>query len=72
MLVLFFYLFSFQQPTDSLDIDYRTLIDIELHSARNNHRGTFNLDEKDLYIYNIGTGILHKKNNAGTTTIDTC
>jgi hypothetical protein len=71
MLVLFFFLFLFQQPADSLDIDYRTLIDLEIHSDRNSHRVAFNPDEKDLYIYNIGTGVLHKKNNTGTTAIDT-
>jgi hypothetical protein len=31
----------------------------------------FNPEKKDLYIYNLGTGVLHKKNNAGTTAIDT-
>ena len=71
MLVLFFFLFSFQQLADSLDIDYRTLIDIEIHSSRDTYRVAFNPDEKDLYIYNLGTGVLHKKNNAGTTAIDT-
>ena len=71
MLVLFFFLFSFQQPADSLDIDYRTLIDLEIHSSRNTYRVAFNPDEKDLYIYNLATGVLHKKNNTGTTVIDT-
>ena len=69
MLVLFLLLFSFQQPVDSLDIDYRTLIDIDIH--RNTYRVAYNPDEMDLYIYNIGTGILYKKNNTGTTAIDT-
>ena len=71
MIALFLLLFSFQQPVDSLDIDYRKLIDIELHGTRNTHRVAYNPDEMDLYIYNIGTGILHKKNNTGTTAIDT-
>ena len=71
MLVLSFFLFLFQQPADSLDIDYRTLIDLEIHSGRNSYRVAFNPDEKDLYIYIIGTGVLHKKNNTGTTAIDT-
>jgi len=71
MLVLFFFLFSFQQLADSLDIDYRTLIDIEIHSSRDTYRVAFNPDEKDLYIYNLGTGVLHKKNNTATTVMDT-
>ncbi len=71
MIALFLILFSFQQPADSLDIDYRTLIDIEVHYDRKTYRVAFNPDEKDLYIYNLGTGVLHKKNNAGTTAIDT-
>ena len=61
MIALFLILFSFQQPVDSLDIDYRKLIDIELHGTRNTNRVAFNPDEKDLNIYNIGTGNLHKK-----------
>ena len=61
MIVLFLLFFSFQQPVDSLDIDYRTLIDLEIHSSRNSYEVAFNPDEKDLYIYNIGTGVLHKK-----------
>ena len=65
------FLSSFQQPADSLYIDYRTLTEIEIHSARNTHRVAFNPDEKELYIYSIGSGILHKKNDAGTTAIDT-
>ena len=71
MLVLFFFLFSFQQLADSLDIDYRTLIDLEIHYSRSTYRVAFNPDEKDLYIYNLGTGVLHKKNNTATTVIDT-
>ena len=71
MIALFLLLFSFQQPIDSLDIDYRKLMDIESHGTRNTHRVAYNPDEMDLYIYNIGTGILHKKNNTGTTAIDT-
>jgi len=71
MTVLLLLLFSFQQPVDSLDIDYRTLIDINMHYARSTNRVAFNPDEKDLFIYNVGTGVLHKKNNAGTTVIDT-
>ena len=31
----------------------------------------FNPDEKDLYIYTLGTGILHKKNNTGLAVVDT-
>ena len=71
MIVLFLLFFSFQQPVDSLDIDYRTIIDLERHSTRNTYRVAFNPGEKDLYIYNLATGVLHKKNNTGTTAIDT-
>ena len=71
MIALFLFLFSFQHLADSLDIDYRTLIDIDIHYTRNTYRVAFNPDEKDLYIYNLSTGVLHKKNNAGTTAIDT-
>lgn len=67
----FIFLFSFQLLSDSLDIDYRTLLDIDIHYTRNTFRIAFNPDEKDLYIYNLGTGVLHKKNGAGTATIDT-
>ena len=71
MIVLLLFLFSFQQPVDSLDIDYRTLIDMNIHYSTNTYRVAFNPDEKDLYIYHLGTGVLHKKNNTGTTAIDT-
>ena len=71
MIVLLLFLFSFQQPVDSLDIDYRTLIDMNIHYSANTYRVAFNPDEKDLYIYHLGTGVLHKKNNTGTTAIDT-
>jgi hypothetical protein len=71
MIVLFLLFFSFQQPVDSLDIDYRTLIDIGTHYSRNTYRVAFNPNEKDLYIYNLGNGVLHKKNNTETTLIDT-
>lgn len=71
MLVLLLFLFSFNQPADSLNIDYRTLIDIDIHYSRNTYRVAFNPNEKDLYIYNLGNGVLHKKNNTGTTAIDT-
>ena len=42
-----------------------------MHYARSTNRVAFNPDEKDLFIYNVGTGVLHKKNNSGTTVIDT-
>ena len=71
MLVLLLFLFSFNQPADSLNIDYRTLIDIDIHYSRNTYRIAFNPNEKDLYIYNLGNGVLHKKNNTETTLIDT-
>ena len=71
MIVLLLLLFSFQQSVDSLDIDYRTLIDMDIHYSNNTYRVAFNPDEKDLYIYTLGTGVLHKKNNTGTTAIDT-
>lgn len=71
MIVLFLLLFSFQQLADSLDIDYRTLLDIDIHYNRDTYRVAFNPNEKDLYIYVLGTGVLHKKNTAGITAIDT-
>ena len=71
MIVLFIFLFSFQQLADSLDIDYRTLLDIDIHYNRDTYRVAFNPNEKDLYIYVLGTGVLHKKNSAGITAIDT-
>ena len=44
---------------------------MDIHYSRDTYRMAFNPDEKDLYIYTLGTGILHKKNNTGLAVVDT-